>query len=412
MRRWLAAPHVQAAVRVAAVTTLVGLVIYAAVCAGLVIGARASALQTVDRELHQHLQRATVTPPFGSPDEDGHRALYGPSYLWRVGADGSVAGASSDAPALPPSLRHVGGPATVDLEGAAYRLAGAPSGSGWIVLGVSLAFVDQTQNALVADAALGLVPVMLVVFASALVIGLRSSQPIEHARRQLLAFTGDASHELRTPLQLIEAELSVALRRDRDAAEYRRSLERIANETGHMHRLVDDLLWLARFDSRAGEQAPGPVDLVAAASGAVARFGSVAAQRGLDLALEVPDGEPPMVMAPPAWIDRLLGVLIDNACRYTPGGGAVLVAVEAQEGLVSLTVEDSGPGVPLEERSRIFERFHRAANVPGGAGLGLAIADAIVRSSGGRWHVDTAGSGGAEFTVSWPPARRRPTPIR
>jgi signal transduction histidine kinase len=204
---------------------------------------------------------------------------------------------------------------------------------------------------------------------------------------------------------LVEAELSLALRRPGDADTYRHSLERIARETAHMRRLVDDLLWLARFDSRAGEELPGSVDLVEAAARSVERFDGIAARRSQDLSLSVPGTAPPTVMAPEAWISRLLAVIIDNACRYTPEGGSIVVAVGQVEERPWITIEDSGPGVPPDDRQRIFDRFHRATSVPGGSGLGLAIADAIVQATGGRWRVDEAFLGGARFMVSWPPPR-------
>ena len=85
---------------------------------------------------------------------------------------------------------------------------------------------------------------------------------------------------------------------------------------------------------------------------------------------------------PPEWLDRLLGVLLDNACKYAPAGSTVVVAVKTDAGRVRLTVDDAGPGIPEDERARIFDRFHRATDATGGAGLGLAIADAIVRAIG------------------------------
>ena len=106
--------------------------------------------------------------------------------------------------------------------------------------------------------------------------------------------------------------------------------------------------------------------------------------------------------APPEWLDRLLGVLLDNACKYSPEGGAIAVSVAGQGRRVRLTVDDSGPGIPAEERGRVFDRFHRATDSPGGAGLGLAIADAIVHATAGRWSIATSPAGGASVTVTWP----------
>ena len=111
------------------------------------------------------------------------------------------------------------------------------------------------------------------------------------------------------------------------------------------------------------------------------------------------------VNAPPEWLDRLLGVLLDNACKYSPAGGEIRVAVLTDAGRAVLRVDDSGPGIPSEQRSRIFDRFHRANQSGAGAGLGLAIADEIVRATNGRWHLDASPTGGAGMAVSWAKSR-------
>ena len=97
-------------------------------------------------------------------------------------------------------------------------------------------------------------------------------------------------------------------------------------------------------------------------------------------------------------------MLVDNACKYAPEGGSVDVTVAVEGGRATVTVDDSGPGIPDDERQRIFDRFHRSVSTSteaGGAGLGLAIGDAIVRATGGRWAVGSAPAGGARFSVSW-----------
>jgi signal transduction histidine kinase len=109
-----------------------------------------------------------------------------------------------------------------------------------------------------------------------------------------------------------------------------------------------------------------------------------------------------MITAPPDWLDRLLGVLLDNACRYSGEAGEVRVSVATDSNHVRLSVEDSGPGIPADQRAQVFDRFHRASTTPGGAGLGLAIGDAVVRATGGRWTVGESPAGGASMTVTWP----------
>jgi signal transduction histidine kinase len=163
------------------------------------------------------------------------------------------------------------------------------------------------------------------------------------------------------------------------------------------------MLWLARFDSTGGQPEAEPVDVRVLAAQTADRFGVVAETRGQKLEVAAaPVDSDAIVTAPPDWLDRLVGILLDNACRYSPDGGSVQVHVAAEGRRVRLTVDDSGPGISEEERGRVFDRFHRATDHPGGSGLGLAIADAIVRATGGKWHIGTSPAGGASISVSWP----------
>jgi two-component system OmpR family sensor kinase len=101
-------------------------------------------------------------------------------------------------------------------------------------------------------------------------------------------------------------------------------------------------------------------------------------------------------------------VLLDNACKYAPDGGRVEAGIGLDAtGRASLTIDDSSPGIRDEDRDRILDRFHRSvatSSEADGAGLGLAIGDAIVRATGGRWSVGASPIGGARFAVSWPRA--------
>jgi signal transduction histidine kinase len=243
---------------------------------------------------------------------------------------------------------------------------------------------------------------LLALYFGSLAIGLKASAPVERARRQQLEFTADASHELRTPLSVIEAEIGLALSNQRDSGYYRASLERVAGEGKRLRRIVDDLLWLARFDSEPPPPGEEPVDLVTIAEVCARRFEPVAAARELQLSVVRRETAPLSIKAPPGWIDRLLGALIDNACRYSRIGGAVRVVVGRSGSKVFLAVDDSGPGIAPEERPLLFDRFHRATDQAGGAGLGLAIADSVVQSTGGRWSIGDSPSGGARMEVTWP----------
>ena len=99
-------------------------------------------------------------------------------------------------------------------------------------------------------------------------------------------------------------------------------------------------------------------------------------------------------------------VLVDNACKYAGTAGTVEVSTGTSGGRVTLAVDDSGPGIPIEHRDLVFDRFHRAERGPGGTGLGLAIADAVVHATDGAWSVSTSPLGGARFEVTWRQAAR------
>jgi signal transduction histidine kinase len=330
-------------------------------------------------------------------DDDGT-----PVVLWAMTAGGSVYAHSPGAPALPAGLPRTfaspGGHAiTVTLGPAGrFRLDSSRDGSGWLVAGQSLAGDAHTERLLLYAEVVAGPFLLLAMFGGSLVVGLRALAPVEHSRRRQLEFTADASHELRTPLSVIRAEADVALSSPREPAEYRDALTRIKGESQRLRQLVEDMLWLARFDSTPPPPGDEPVDLVTLAQACADRFRSV----GPGITTDTGTG-PALITAPPEWIDRLAGVLVDNACRYAGADGQVRIQVRAQGNRVSLTVEDNGPGIPEADRARLFDRFHRANERGPGAGLGLAIGDSIVRSTGGRWHIGDSPLGGALMSVSW-----------
>jgi signal transduction histidine kinase len=342
----------------------------------------------------------------GSDDVDADSA---PVFLWLVTPAGTVTAHSPGAPALPAGLLAANPPHdrlafTADLGRAdAFRLKLARDGSSWLVAGQSRAGDAHTERLLLYAEVIAGPVLLLAMFFGSLVVGLRALAPVEQSRRRQLEFTADASHELRTPLSVIRAEADVALASPREAAEYRDALTRIRGESQRLRQLVDDMLWLARFDSRPPPPGDEPVELVTLAQACADRFRLV----GPEVTAATAD-EPALISAPPEWIDRLAGVLMDNACRYAGPGGQVRIGVRAHGSRVSLTVEDSGPGIPEADRPRLFDRFHRAVDEGPGAGLGLAIGDSIVRSTGGRWQVGDSPLGGALMTVSW----RRAQPHR
>jgi len=198
----------------------------------------------------------------------------------------------------------------------------------------------------------------------------RLQQAFETERR----FTSDAAHELRTPLAGIRTQAQVALRASADE-ERRRALNQVISGVDRATHLVQQLLTLARIDPTLWVESE-LIDLPALASEVLAEIAPVALARDSDLSLET--GNTPAIRGNRTMLGIMLRNLVDNALKYTPAGGRVEVRLAQDGARLRLSVDDSGPGVPPEERARVFERFYRqvGTNVPG-SGLGLSIVKRI-----------------------------------
>jgi signal transduction histidine kinase len=239
---------------------------------------------------------------------------------------------------------------------------------------------------------------------------------LQDALSQQRVFLAAAAHELRTPVARMLAEVEELLSNDRATSAGAGASEPLPQDTLRLLRddlrrtgdLVSELLQLARAD--AGEPAPpltiGYLD--DAVSEAIRPWLATAARRGVQLDVPVLDEAPARFNA--EHVARLVGVLVDNAIRYTPAGGSVHVLVTRRSsGEAVLEVCDNGVGIAESERERIFERFYRGSNAralrPDGSGLGLAIAQTIVREHDARFEIEPAPSGtGSCFRVVFPPA--------
>lgn len=415
------------ATRVAAVATLILAAVYITGVTILNLAASARLTRQADDQLADRIATARRYPGvvgqqpsavqghgIGDDDDDDNDAA--PVFLWALTKGGAVTGHSAGAPALAADvlLRVRNSPATgftitasmASSALGAFRLELAQAGGGWLLAGRSNAANEHTEHLLLDSEIVAGPLVLLAMFTGSLIVGLRALAPVEQSRRRQLEFTADASHELRTPLSVISAETDLALSGKRTALAYRDSLARIQSENRRLKRLVDDLLWLARFDSRPPAPRDEPVDLATLAQGCAERFRGVGHSASVTITAEAP-ADPVLINAPPEWIDRLAGVLMDNACRYAGAGGQVRISARSGGSRASLTVEDSGPGIPEASRLRLFDRFHRADGQGPGTGLGLAIGDSIVQSTGGRWRVGDSPLGGALLEVSWRLGRTR-----
>ena len=213
-------------------------------------------------------------------------------------------------------------------------------------------------------------------------------ESVERERR----FVADAGHELRTPLTLLSGELELARRGDRSREELEAALRIASDEVDRLVRLAEDLLALASSKDGDLPLKRERVDAGALLEAVARRFGgvSVEAQPGL------------VVNGDRLRLEQALGNLVDNARRH--GAGDVTIVARAAGREVELAVRDGGDGFPANFLPHAFERFSRAdaARGRGGAGLGLAIVDAVVRAHGGRARARNLAGGGAEVTLTLP----------
>ncbi len=220
---------------------------------------------------------------------------------------------------------------------------------------------------------------------------------------EMRRFAADAAHELRTPLTALKGGIEVSLRAPRSAEEYRGVLVSSLEEVERLICLAEDLLLLSR--STAGpETSRGPVELEPLLLD-VSDVGVRLAQ-GTGVSVRINDVTPVTVRGDALALRRAILNLVENAVKYTPAGGKVELSLMSGEGHASLVVQDTGIGITRADQGRIFEPFVRLdaarARETGGAGLGLAIARAIVLAHGGSLTMESEPGAGSRFTARLP----------
>ena len=231
---------------------------------------------------------------------------------------------------------------------------------------------------------------------------------IEESFRQMSRFTADVSHELRTPLSVIRATAEIALLRvSPDEESYRQALGRILRESEKHSSLLESMLRLSRFEAGVERGRSLCLDLNLTLPRAVEQLSPLAVEKGLTLEARL-EGEPCWIEADEDHLHWLWTILLENAIKYTPAGGQVLVHVESVEGRHACVVTDTGMGIDPRDVPHIFERFYRAetsrSRATGGAGLGLSIAHQIAEVYGARIEVESRVGSGACFRVWFPDA--------
>lgn len=232
----------------------------------------------------------------------------------------------------------------------------------------------------------------------------RMAESLEGTERRRLQLVGDVAHELRTPLTTVDGYLEGLQDGVIQPSEATWTLMR--GETARLAHLVDDLQQLWRAEARQLPLDLTNVEVPAFIESLVERLRVAAGERAVELHLELPD-QGLVVRADGVRLAQVLDNLLSNALRYSPPDGRVTIAASRAEDGIRLSVTDEGPGLTVEQRERVFERFYRVdpsrSRALGGSGIGLAIARALIDAMDGRIWVDSEGPGrGSTFWIELP----------
>jgi len=228
---------------------------------------------------------------------------------------------------------------------------------------------------------------------------------LERSFKHVESFSSQVAHELRTPLAIMRGESELALRKERDPEEYKRVIRVNLEEIGRMLRTVEDLLLLAKIDYRPGIFKKEPFDFGAFCREVFEQAKVLGEEKGVAISFEPVAGAIP-VIGDRLHLRRMFYNLIHNAVKFTPAGGAVVVAVSLKGKIVSTAVSDTGAGIVESDLPRIFDRFfHRnvsSGEEDPGSGLGLSIALSIARAHDGDIQAESRPGKGSTFTVTLP----------
>lgn len=227
---------------------------------------------------------------------------------------------------------------------------------------------------------------------------------LESSFKQIKQFSSDISHELKTPLTAMRGEIEVALKKERQNEEYKKVLKSLLEEINKLQKIIDNLLFLARIESKNIKLSFEKVQLDEILLEAFEEIETLAKRKKISLILKRVDQA--SVEGDETLIKRLFVNLIDNAIKYTHEDGKVEISLTKERNFAKFIIKDTGIGIPENEIPYIFDRFYRVEKArsreTGGSGLGLAIAKWIVEAHKGKIEVRSKVSEGSLFAISFP----------
>lgn len=348
------------------------------------------------------------------PDDREHEDVTAGVFTTYVNAHLKIVGASfnplgnvlSDAQAAAQALRSKRSvlSSRSSAAGQQYLLYSHPVIRQGQVLGVVQTGISAQQYARNLDALLRILLLvggigLLVSTAISAMVVRRALRPIRFALRRQRDFVADAAHEFRTPLTVIRSTAELALKTD-SSEDQHEPWDRILVQSRHLTRMITDLSLLARADTGMLLLDRQPLNLCRLIQQTVADLEPLAADRSVQLTVQ-PCVET-RILGDADRLRQLLIILLDNALKHTPAGGAVTVTLEPDRHQLRLQVQDTGPGIAARDLPHLFNRFYRADHSSGidSAGLGLAIGQSIAEAHGGHLTAANATDSGAIFTAT------------
>jgi signal transduction histidine kinase len=304
---------------------------------------------------------------------------------------------------------------SITISGVKYRLytgyVEIPGGRSAIVQVYQSRLIDDlvTRQIFLVVMSIGVFSVIVLIFISAH-MAKKSLEPVRRAYERQKEFIADASHELRTPLTIIKTTTELlGIKEQETIKENAKWLENISSETENMSKLIQNLLTLAQADNNQIPVTMDKVDLSKLVRVTSDKFQLIAKEK--DIEFESIISENVHLIGDKDKLNQLLVILLDNGIKYTPERGKITISLMHTTDKAIITVKDTGMGISQEDINKIFERFYRVdkarSREQGGAGLGLSIANWIVREHKGKISVESEPDKGSSFIVELPKKRKQ-----